>query len=266
MQKSRNSLWHFFISFSQALLALFLIQNQSLHGSENTIKSDLSAGTALPSMNSSVWENPAALGLIGGRRGDIAVYTSSGSFQGGGGNLVGKIASAGLGFQVARTNNSNDVVDLGIGLPVVGSFNLGFGYSRSITTSFTQYMVGSRFGISSKIAGSLVFEDITNLPGIWTFGLAGQLGPQLNLAVDFNFYGFQGTLEPSSVISDLALVYTVEKQISFKFGVTVPTYPTFQFSLSNPIVGLSYWPSQKIGVYFLMNDTPSQYVIGVKFL
>jgi hypothetical protein len=247
-------------------LVFFVLFAISKIGQADGLKADFSAGIVFPDFNLSVSENPASMTGGASKKADLSLYTSQESgLLGGRGAFASKIGSAGWGLIVERSSLNLDTIHAGLGVPVFGSVSLGINYEKGINHSTSEIGAGVRFPVSQAVMGAMYFEDIQNFPGNWTLGLAGDLGQLLKLESDFRFIGSAGSFEPVSVNTELALVYSEEKKVSFKFGVSIPTYPTFQFSMVNPVVGLSFWPSSNFGIFILMNDSPSQYVIGVKF-
>lgn len=233
------------------------------------VMGDLTAGVTLPSMNSSVLENPSALADLSERRIEFGVFRSQ-EFNGGNAGLVAKISQAGVGLDIRRASGQNDQAIVGIGFPVLKSLSFGVGWEKNLVGVGSEVSAGFLTQFSEKLKLGLFFSSLNNFPGSWTLGFGSSLDTSVFFGCDFDFRNASGNFEPQAIQVIPSLVFNSAKKISFKIGFDFPVYPNVDISLAGPSLGLSYWPSNRIGFFVLMNETSpvgaGELVLGLKLL
>ncbi len=239
-------------------------------GGNKGINSDFTTGVVFPSMNSAIFENPSGLKELSQRRIELGFFRGAGGFSGGNGSVVAKTGPVGWGADLRRVNSSTDQVRAGIGFPLVGNSALGIGYGYGFGSGSLGFSAGLRSAISGKMVVGLFFESLENFPGNWTLGFGSPVTSQVNFGFDFEFMGASGSFEPQQIQVVPCLVFSAEKKISVKIGFDFGVYPNVDLALGTPALGISYWPNDKIGIFFNWNERglvgADTYVFGLKLL
>jgi hypothetical protein len=222
---------------------------------------DLSLGAAIPSNNSAIIENPAALPTFQDKIFDIGMLFNNITSPDFAGSFSFGTSNFGFGAEVERVGGNFQATGA-IGASI-SHFSLGVGVTTTFAPFTPTFSVGLRQEIKSVIL-ALVFPDILNLSRTFILGIGTSAGTNFKFATDFIFSNNTSGFGISGARVAPAAEFFASQKYSFKIGYEFTVIPNLV--LGNGFsLGLSYWLSKKIAIYGLYHPVGYDYALGMKF-
>lgn len=226
---------------------------------------DLSVGSAIPSNNGSIRENPAGLALFQSKIFDLSTLFNTGTSPNFEGSLSSGMGTFGYGLEIERVPN-DFALTAGFGAQT-GTFSIGV----NANFFFSNFAPTFNLGIIQTfqaVSLAIVLRDLSNAGKNWTVSFGFNPGKNLRIGCDFDF---QSTMPIFGVYSATAVtiaeLYSTQK-FAFRVSYGFSFIPTLVTGSPGFGAGLIFWPAKKTSFYSVYQDyvTNMTYTFGMKFL
>ena len=239
----------------------FLMSVASMAWSQDQV--DLSVGSAIPSNNGSIRENPAGLPRYQNKIFDISTLFGTGGtplFQG---SLASGKGSFGYGLKIDRLVN-DFAFTAAVGAQT-GAFSMGLNVNFLASTWNPTFDLGVIQSLKS-LNFAVIFRNLSNFGRNWIFSFGFNPAKYLRFGFDFDFQSTFFIVGVFSARTVLVAELFSNQKYAFRLSYGLNFIPTLTNS-SGLGAGLIFWLGKKTSLYGIYHDyvTNMTYTLGMKF-
>jgi len=219
----------------------------------------LTAGIAIPSQGTAVFDNPAALAEPAKNKlfDFAAILNGNPDYIGAFSGKIGKGLGAGLGFD-RKFDTLTITPAIGFGM---GNLELGVGASFVPGRSFSgEFELGLRYKMKKALTVALVAHDAFDFT---TFTLGFAWPGKVSVEVDLYFVR-DSNWDIQTVNGTAALLIVPTKTFTALVRYRFDLVPDVDFSGNRIEFGINFWLGKTVAFYGLYNNSLAEYIVGTK--